>query len=262
MFRPAHFRYLVTVLVVMVAAGCSGDQQSEPLATGTLPVSESSSLTTVVIPDATIPPDTKPTVPVPMTTPEGEELPPYTFHPRTTLPPSPPPETLPPPTTMRERTSAGATYDTPEKQGEAAAASLGMNADDPIPGWTVRYMVATDSQRGVTDPKGRTVDIYVKGSEPLSRTAHTLAHEVGHTIDMDGLDEPGRLAWKTIRDPGGVHQWVVESNDMASLAGDFAETCAWQAAGQTEWGSTITDPPGASELETFNRITNNACNPR
>ena len=55
-----------------------------------------------------------------------------------------------------------------------------------------------------------------------------VAHELGHAIDLDLLDDNRRESWWSERSIGGDAEWRPETarNDFQTGAGDFAEAVA------------------------------------
>ncbi len=55
-----------------------------------------------------------------------------------------------------------------------------------------------------------------------------VAHELGHAIDLDLLDDNRRESWWAERSIGGDAEWRPETarNDFQTGAGDFAEAVA------------------------------------
>ena len=115
----------------------------------------------------------------------------------------------------------------------------------------MKFLPADDGYRGSVFPASRTAEIYVSDLYSDADLRHTLAHEAGHTLDVDLLDDDTRAGW--IAQRGLNASWWAEGtvHDYASGSGDFAESVAWVFAGRTEWNGMLAGPPSEADVATL-----------
>lgn len=95
-----------------------------------------------------------------------------------------------------------------------------------LPTWSVEHGDAHPTWRGVTNTVERTVTLFDRPETSIEEAASVLAHELGHAVDIDVLDDDSRRAWLALRgiDTGW---WAGEAQaDFDVGAGDFAEAVA------------------------------------
>ncbi len=164
----------------------------------------------------------------------------------TTVPETTTPTTHPETTT----TTSGAAPPTPSA---TATADLATSAEalvtypfrEVLDGWTITYGRSREDVRGLTFPRTRTIEIYIREGDTAATVARVLAHEVGHAIDVDHHDDADRQRWREARgiDPS-VPWWPNDTTfDFDTAAGDWAESFAvWQtgATNQSNVAGTLT----------------------
>jgi hypothetical protein len=98
--------------------------------------------------------------------------------------------------------------------------------------------------RGQTDPRRRTITLYVHSGDAAHRVAHDLAHEIGHAYDRLRLTAAQRRAWLHTRGAAGA-AWLptATASDYATGAGDFAEVFARCHAASPEFRSRLAPRP-------------------
>jgi len=100
-----------------------------------------------------------------------------------------------------------------------------------LPGWTVEFTGPRPSILGVTLPHDKHIEIYVRTGQSVFEVAFTLAHELGHAVDITYNTAAEREAWLAARSIAPGHDWWTGSGqrDFEVGSGDFAETFAvWQ----------------------------------
>jgi len=102
----------------------------------------------------------------------------------------------------------------------------GRNLSALVPGWTIEITGDRAGYRGLTSRSARTIWVHVNDGDTVGDATEILAHEMGHAIDLDRLDDTARLQWVEMR--GMPHVWWAGEglNDFAVGAGDFAEGVA------------------------------------
>lgn len=247
-------RLVASVLVVaVILTGCaSSESETSPTLTPTPTTVKRETTTTQKVGSTTV-------VKAPDTTTKKKTA--TTKKPKTTTTKAP--TTTKTPTTVAPTSVTEARSDSPEPvdRGAKALGQLGMDRQIPVPGWRVLWLPRNPGYRGRTDRSSRTIEIFVGESVSDKQIQHTIAHETGHTIDIDRLTDENRELWGRKRAPGQNLRWSapVNGNDREALAGDFAETCAWLAAGGLEWNSEVAGIPSPSDISLFNKITASAC---
>jgi len=128
------------------------------------------------------------------------------------------PTTTPPTTT---------TADLPAR----ALALISYPWQETLPGWTIEFSPPRTGYRGLTFPAQRHIVIYVRADDDEASLAAVIAHELGHAVDVDVLDDHDRDRWLTARGRPVDYPWFPDAyaTDFAVGAGDWAEAFAtWQ----------------------------------
>ena len=108
----------------------------------------------------------------------------------------------------------------------AIEAAIGWDFRSALPTWRIDHAQAHPTWRGVTNTVDRTVTLFDRPETSIDEAASVLAHELGHAVDLDVLDDDTRRAWLALRsiDTGW---WAGEAQaDFDVGAGDFAEAVA------------------------------------
>lgn len=198
-------------------------------------------VSTATVPTTLVPPFPTPTIPA---------VPPATVPPATVPPATVPPATVPPTAVLTTTTwtPPPTTQPGPEVRGQAVLASLSVNVLSLIPGWTLEFLGEDPGYRGSTFPGERRIEIYVRNDLTDAQLAHTIAHEVGHAMDIDQMDDASRVDWITARGRPGLAWWAPSGvSDYSVGSGDLAESVAWTLTDGGEWNSTVSGPPGSNQ---------------
>jgi len=115
--------------------------------------------------------------------------------------------------------------------GAEAEALIAYDWESALPGWTIEYVGDTPGYRGLTHTPSKAIAIYVNDGDTAQDVAGILAHEIGHAIDVEYLDDSGRGAWLEAR--GMPRAWWPGNGlgDFHVGAGDWAEAVASLIAG-------------------------------
>ena len=98
--------------------------------------------------------------------------------------------------------------------------------------------------RALTDTGTRTITLYLARNDAPHRTAHDLAHELGHAWDTEHMTPVSRRAYLARRDAEGKAWWPSQrASDYSVGAGDFAEVFALCHAASPEFRSRLAPRP-------------------
>ena len=125
----------------------------------------------------------------------------------------------------------------------------------------LRYDVVFDHARaGIrarTIFSERRIEVYARQSDTAADTAFDLAHELGHAFDWELGSGWGRSTWLRARRVDVRRPWYGcnACDDLATPAGDFAESfAAWQVAGG-RFGSRLGPPPDEAQRALLAQLT-------
>jgi len=99
--------------------------------------------------------------------------------------------------------------------------------------------------RAQVDTKTRTITLFLARGDAPHRTAHDLAHELGHAWDNEHMTNAGRRAY-LVRRHARTRRWFPTANrasDYQVGAGDFAEVYALCHAASPEYRSRVAPRP-------------------
>lgn len=169
-----------------------------------------------------------------------------TVPPATAPAPTAPPATAPPTASPPNPTEADP--GTAELR-EAALALIPYPWEEMLPGWTISVEPARAGYLGMTNIVERRIEVYVRPEQRVGEVAHTLAHEIGHAVDVTYNDEADRARWRESRGLAADHPWFTGDGltDFSVGAGDFAECFAYWQVGAGEH-SALGGPPTAAQL--------------
>ena len=98
--------------------------------------------------------------------------------------------------------------------------------------------------RALTDTDSRTITLYMAAGVAPHRTAHDLAHEIGHAFDAARLTQAQRRAYLARRGVPRAPWWPSNRrSDYSVGAGDFAEVYALCHAASPEFRSRLAPRP-------------------
>lgn len=109
---------------------------------------------------------------------------------------------------------------------QAIEDTIGWDFRAALSTWRIEHDGAHPTWRGVTNTVERTVTLFDRPETSVDEAASVLAHELGHAVDIDVLDDDSRRGWLALRgiDTGW---WAGEAQaDFDVGAGDFAEAVA------------------------------------
>jgi hypothetical protein len=139
------------------------------------------------------------------------------------------------------------------ERGRKALALLRFKPEDVLPGWTIVFKPARAGILGLTLVQERRVEVYVRMDRPLAGTAHDIAHELGHAVDVTYYSDDEHLSYLELRNLAPSTSWWTCSGcrDMQVGAGDFAETFALWAAPRFRFYSELAPEPSLQVLDRF-----------
>jgi hypothetical protein len=133
--------------------------------------------------------------------------------------------------------------------GEAALAQI----DYPIDklGWSVQFMSGRSGYLGLAIGEERRIEIYVRSTHGVSDVAHTLAHELGHAVDLTYGSNYRRREYRRLRGLSPEYKWFGcdACSDYATPAGDFAEVFEYWLLGDGGFQSQLAGAPDSTTLE-------------
>ena len=99
--------------------------------------------------------------------------------------------------------------------------------------------------RALTDTESHTITLYLARDDAPHRTAHDLAHEMGHAWDAEHMTSATRRAYLAVRGVPRASWWPTQAgrSDYHAGAGDFAEVFALCHAASPEFRSQLAARP-------------------
>jgi hypothetical protein len=112
-------------------------------------------------------------------------------------------------------------------------------------GYRIRLAPRTDPLlRALTDTDRHVITLYMATGDAPHRTAHDLAHEIGHAYDAAHLTDAQRRAYLARRGVPHAPWWPTNRrSDYSVGAGDFAEVYALCHAASPEFRSRLAPRP-------------------
>lgn len=144
--------------------------------------------------------------------------------------------------TDSEEPDADGDQPTPTGIGGEALALLSYDWQAALPGWIISFVDAGDTDaRGMTYPRDKAIVVYVHPGDTPERLSEIAAHELGHALDVEHLDDSDRMAWLNAR--GKPLVWWAGSGltDFDVGAGDFAEAVAAEWTGSSSRSGEFSD---------------------
>jgi hypothetical protein len=142
-----------------------------------------------------------------------------------------------------------------EATGQAALARISYPWQSVLAGWSIEFLDGRAGLLGGTYTYEKRIEIYVRPEHTVDEVAFTLAHELGHAVDVTLLSEAERNTWRTTRGIGADAPWWVESGatDFSSVSGDWAESFAvWQVGGSSH--SRLGGQPSAQQVTVMSQL--------
>jgi hypothetical protein len=157
----------------------------------------------------------------------------------------------PPPSDSQASAAPAAAAATPwyDVLGDVALTRISYPWRDRLPGWTVEFLPGRPGLLGGTWTYEQRIEVYVRDGQSVDDVAFTLAHELGHAVDVGMLSEADRQRWVSSRRIDPSVPWWVESGatDFSSGSGDWAEAFAvWQVGGVSH--SRVASAPSSADL--------------
>ena len=148
---------------------------------------------------------------------------------------------------------AGA-QDYAESVGQAALATI----DYPLEtlGWEIHFLPGREGFLGLAIGPKRRIEIYVRPSHSVSDVAHTLAHEVGHAVDLTYGTRYRHRQYLRMRGFSEDAEWFGcdSCTDYATPAGDFAEVFEYWLLGGGDYRSQLGSAPDSLRLEEISHL--------
>jgi hypothetical protein len=118
-------------------------------------------------------------------------------------------------------------------------------------GWTIEFKPGRRGYLGLAIGPERRLEIYVRDTHSVREVAHTLAHELGHAVDLTYGIEYRRSEYRRMRGLSPDADWFGcdACSDYATPAGDFAEVFEYWLLGGGDFRSQLAGPPSAEQLE-------------
>ena len=160
-------------------------------------------------------------------------------------------------TTAASTTTAAPTLPYHEAVGRDAVARISYPWQQELEGWTIQFLPGRAGLLGGTWTYEKRIEIYVRDGQTVEEVSFTLAHELGHAVDVTRFDDVQRQKWRSVRGISPDTPWWVESGatDFSSGSGDWAEAFAvWQVGGVSQ--SRLAGQPTAAELAAVMQLSN------
>ncbi|PLS76021.1 MAG: hypothetical protein CYG61_03995 [Actinobacteria bacterium] len=209
-----------------------------------------------------------PPLPVPVTgDPLASAASPLTSPPQTSPPAAPPaaaassepatavsarPATAPAsPTPRRPAQEPAASDDTSLEQRRGEAALADIHFPWVSTGYEIVFLPGNPDYEALTISASRRIEVYVSSSDTHRELVFTLAHEIGHAVDLTFGTALRRSEYRRIRGLEEGTDWFPcwRCSDFAAPAGDFAETFAYWLLGPGSFRSRLAPPPSKPQLD-------------
>jgi len=174
-----------------------------------------------------------------------------------------PPETVPPaapvsPTTVVPAPLAPvAPAPTLAEIRHQALALIPYPWEQMLPGWQIEVHPAKHGYLGATYSFENRIEIYYRSGQTPKEVAFTLAHEIGHAIDLTYNTDVDRARWRDARGLAADHPWFTGygMSDFEVGAGDFAESFAVWQLGESGHQLKLAGTPDAPQLNLLHELS-------
>lgn len=142
----------------------------------------------------------------------------------------------------------------PEQVGAAALELIDYPWRDL--GWEVRFLPGRAGFLGLAIGEERRIEIFVRPEHTVTDVAHTVAHELGHAVDMTWGTDYRRAEYRRMRGFSQRGKWFGcdECSDYATPAGDYAEVFEYWLLGGGDYRSQLGSAPDATRLEHMSHL--------
>lgn len=142
----------------------------------------------------------------------------------------------------------------PAQVGAAAVAQLDYPWEEL--GWDIVFEQGRPGYLGLAIGPERRIEIYVRPHHSVTDVAHTLAHELGHAVDLTYGTEYRRAEYRRMRGLSDKADWFGcdSCSDYATPAGDFAEVFEYWLLGGGDYRSRLAGPPSAERLNAISTL--------
>jgi hypothetical protein len=139
----------------------------------------------------------------------------------------------------------------PDSEARARAALDALDYPWQELGYRIRFEAHPGgSTAGLTDPATRTITVYVRPTQSDLSLRATIAHEIGHAVDIVTGSDAQRAAYLERRGLPADTEWFPcdRCDDLESGAGDWAEVFAYWLVGPGDFRSRLAGPPSDEVL--------------
>ena len=154
------------------------------------------------------------------------------------------------------------TASAPPADAQSYAESVGQAALEMIDypfetlGWDISFLPGRSGYLGLAIGPKRRIEIYVRSTHSVTDVAHTLAHEIGHAVDLTYGTRYRRREYLRLRGFSPDARWFGcdECTDYATPAGDFAEVFEYWLLGGGDFRSQLASAPDSGGLALMSHL--------
>ena len=123
-------------------------------------------------------------------------------------------------------------------------------------GWEIVFEPGRPGYLGLAIGEERRIEIFVRPEHGVPDVAHTLAHEIGHAVDITWGSDYRRAEYLRLRGFSQEAKWFGcdECSDYATPAGDFAEVFEYWLLGGGNYRSQLGGAPDAVRLQNMTHL--------
>ena len=141
---------------------------------------------------------------------------------------------------------------------EAVGAAALAEIDYPVDtlGWDIQFLPGRSGSLGLAIGPKRRIEIYVRSTHSVTDVAHTLAHELGHAVDLTYGSSYRRSEYLRMRGFSHDAEWFGcdACTDYATPAGDFAEVFEYWLLGGGDYRSQLGSAPDSVTLDHMSHL--------